>query len=173
MYLLRTRPLIQQLARGELSPAKKAHYLMASLLMFTLIFASGFVPGSPPVWTIPSLLEAAAIALVTVIGVVKCFDAAGGDASKDFIAEFTCLYVPVTISTLLVVWSLYWAVLYGFRETLIALSESRMQFALNLSRLGTDLFGFLGFAAAVAVQIVTYYRVSGALEDVRIARNDS
>lgn len=173
MHLFRTKPLIQQLARGELSATKKAHYLLASFLMFTVAFYSGLVSGSPPVWTVPSLLEAAAVVLVTTVGLVKCFDAAGGEESSDFIASFTCLYVPITITTLLVVWSVFWAITLGFREALIALSRSHMQFALNLARLGTDLFGFLTFAAVVLVQIATFYRMANALEDVRLARSDS
>jgi len=171
MHLFRTKPLVQQLARGELSATKKAHYLLASFLMFILAYNSGFVPGSPPPWTVPSLLETAAVALITIIGIVKCFDAAGGEDSSDFVAMFTCLYVPVTITTLIVVWSIFWGISFGFREALIALSESRMQLAVNLSRLGTDLFGFLGFAAVVTVQIATYYRVAGALKGVRLARS--
>jgi hypothetical protein len=173
MHLFRTKPLIQQLARGEISATKKAHYLLASFLMFVVAYSSGFVPGSPPVWTIPALLEAAAVTLITVIGIVKCFDAAGGEGSTDFIAQFTCLYVPVTITTLLVVWSIFWGIAFGFRESLIALSQSRMQFALNLSRLGTDLLGFLSFSAAITVQIATYYRIANALEDVQIACGES
>ena len=173
MHLFRTTPLIQQLARGELSATKKAHYLLASFLMFTVLYYSGFVPGSPATWTIPSLLEAVAVALITIVGIVKCFDAAGAEDSFDFVASFTCLYVPVTITTLLVVWSIFWAITFGFREALIALSHSRMQFALNLARLGTDLVGFLAFAAVVTVQIATFYRIRSALEEVRLARIDS
>jgi len=173
MHLFRTKPLVQELARGELSATKKAQYLLASFLMFMVAYSSGFVPGSPPIWTIPALIETVAVALITVVGIVKCFDAAGGEESSDFVASFTCLFVPVTITTLIVVWSIFWAISYGFRESLIALSESRLQIAENLSRIGADLFGFLGFIAAVTVQIVTFYRIAGALEDVRLARGDA
>jgi hypothetical protein len=172
MHLFRTAPLIMQLARGELSRTQKAYYLLASFLMFTLAYYSGFVGGSA-VYTPASMFEGIATAVITVIGVVKCFDAAGGDDAPDFIESFTCLYVPVSITTIGVVWGLYWATLFGFRESLLALSESRMQFAINLAKLGTDIFGFLNFAAVVAVQMISFYRVASALEDVRILRSES
>jgi hypothetical protein len=48
-----------------------------------------------------------------------------------------------------------------------------MQFALNLSRLGADMFSFLAFAAAVTVQGVTFYRIANSLGDVRALKSDS
>ena len=172
MHLFRTTPLVKQLARGELSATKKAHYLLASFLMFTIAYYTAFVGGSAA-WTPSSIFEGVATAVITVIGIVKCFDAYGGEKSTDFIEAFTCLYVPISITTIVVVWGLYWCALFGFRESLIALSESRMQFALNLSRIGTDLFGFLTFASVVTVQIASFYRMANALEDVKLLRRES
>jgi hypothetical protein len=120
MHLFRTAPLVGQLVRNELSTTAKAYYLLASFLMFTASYYSGLVGGSP-LWSVASLFECVAIVVITVVGIVKCFDAAGGEESSDFVATFTCLYVPVTITTLLVVWSLFWAITIGFRESLIAL----------------------------------------------------
>lgn len=172
MHFLRTRPLAAKLANDQVTKTEKAHYLLASFLMFTVAYYSGFVSANI-VWTLPSILEGLAIATITCIGVVKAFDAAGGADADDFIAQFTCLYVPITISTLLVVWSLYWALTLGFREALIAISESHMQFALNLSRLGANMFDFMSFSAAVTVQVVTFYRMTGLLAQIRASRNDS
>jgi hypothetical protein len=140
--------------------------------MFTIAYYSGFVSGNPA-WTLPSILEGLTIAGVTAIGLVKAFDASGGEDASDFIAQFTCLYVPISISTMLVVWSTFWATTIGFRESLIAISESHLQFAVNLSQLGADMFSFLALAAAVTVQGVTFYRISNSLADVRALKNDS
>ena len=140
--------------------------------MFTIAYYSGFVSGNLA-WTLPSILEGLTIAVVTAIGVAKAFDASGGDDASDFIAQFTCLYVPISISTMMVVWSTYWAIAIGFRESLIAISESHMQFAVNLSRLGADMFSFLAFAAAVTVQGVTFYRLTNSLAEVSALKDDS
>jgi len=172
MHLLRTRPLVAKLATGKVSNTEKAHYLLASFLMFTIAYYSGFVSGNTA-WTLPSILEGLTIAGVTAIGLVKAFDASGGEDASDFVAQFTCLYVPISISTMLVVWSTFWATTIGFRESLIAISQSHMQFAVNLSRLGADMFSFLAFAAAVTVQGVTFYRITNSLADVRSLKNDS
>ncbi|MES2952863.1 MAG: hypothetical protein V4858_30400, partial [Pseudomonadota bacterium] len=172
MHLFRTQPLIAKLARGQVSNAEKAYYLLASFLMFTVAYYTGLV-SSNATWTLPSTLEGIAIGVITVIGVVKSFDASGGEESSDFVAQFTCLYVPITITTMLVVWSVFWGVLFGFRESLIAMSESHMQFAINLSRLHADMFNFVTFVAVVAVQGITFYRMTRCLNEVRELRNDS
>jgi hypothetical protein len=140
--------------------------------MFTAAYYSGLASGNPT-WTLPSTLEGLTIAAITVVGIVKAFDASGGEESNDFIAQFTCLYVPISISTMLVVWSLFWVIIIGFRESLVAISQSHMQFAVNLSRLGVDMFSFLTFAAAVTVQAATFYRITRSLADVRALKNAS
>jgi hypothetical protein len=166
MHLFRTTPLVTKLANDEVSNQDKAYYLVASFLMFTVAYYSGFVSGSA-LWTIPSLLECVSVGVITLVGIVKAFDAAGAEDNSDFIAQFTCLYVPINITTTLVVWSLFWAITLGFRESLIAMSQSHMQFAVNLARLGADMFSFLTYLAVVAVQGITFYRMVGALAAVR------
>lgn len=173
MHLLRTTPLIDKLATGSLSGEQRAKYLMASFLVFTCAYYTGWVAGGAPLWSIPSVVEALAIALITVVGIVKTFDAAGGDSNKSYIVDFTCLYVPVSITTLLGVWGAYWMIVVVFSESLNALSQSHMQFAINLSRLGSDIFGFLTFLAATGVQAVIFYRLTRLLRAVHLARQAS
>jgi hypothetical protein len=170
MHLLRTAPLIDKLATGSLSSEQRAAYLMASFLVFTCAYYTGWVASGAPPWSIPSVAEALAIALITIVGVVKTFDAAGGDSNKNYIVDFTCLYVPVSVTTLLVVWGAYWTLAVVFRESLIALSQSHMQFVINLSRLGSDIFGFLTFLSATGVQAVIFYRLTHLLRAVHRAR---
>jgi hypothetical protein len=170
MHFLRTRPLVDALARGAVSAEERAKYLLASFVAFNLIYYSGLGVGTDQVWTAPSLVEAATIIFINVVGVVKTFDASGGKDNPDFVAEFTCLYVPVGITSYVAVWSVYWAVRWLFHESILALSQSHFQFAWNLSRLGTDLFGFLTFMANVLALFVTYVRLTRLLERVRLAK---
>jgi hypothetical protein len=171
MHLFRTQPLIAKLAKGQVSNTQKAYYLLASFLMFTVAYYTGFASGNAT-WTLPSTLEGATVGVITIIGVVKAFDAAGGEKASDFIAQFTCLYVPITISTMLVVWTIFWGVLFGFRESLMAISESRMQFAVNLSRLHADMFNFVTFVAVVVIQGVTFYRMTMCLGELKALSED-
>ena len=172
LRLFNAKKLASELCRQEVSPETQATYLLASMLMFTALYYSGLVISTSDLWSLPSTLEAIAVAGVTVFGLAKCFEAAGGNANKSFLVDFTCLYVPVTLTTTLVVWCLYWATRLAFSQTLVALSEGHFQFARNLALLGTDFFGLLGFLATVGVQVITYSRMSAHLAAVRRARTD-
>ena len=166
MHLLRTSPLVEELARGAVSAEDRAKYLLASFLVFNVVYYSGLAIGGAPPWSVPAIIEAVAVMLLNIVGVVRTFDASGGKSNRDFVAEFTCLYVPVSVTTVAAVWGGYWALRLGFHESLMALSESDIQFAVNLGALGTDLFGFLTFVANVGVLAVTYYRLVGLLKKV-------
>lgn len=164
--LFDAKRLAEELGRGEVSPRTRGYYLFASFALWLGINASGLVTASPP-WTWMSVIEAAAVLLITVLGFSYSYDAAGGDENPDFVAQFTCLYVPVLTTTVLAVWTAYWAVSLGFRESIIAMSESRLSFAINLSRIGSSLFGALVMLAVLLVQAITFYRITKLFRIVR------
>ena len=173
MHLFRTQPLVEQLAVGAIGSEERAKYLLGSFLLFNLVYYSGFAVSTASPWTLVSVLEGLLMMGINVLGIVKTFDASGGKANPDFVAEFTCLYVPVSITTVLAVWGTYWALSMGFREGLIALSQSHFQFAMNLSSIGTDFLGFLTFAANVGVLAITYLRLTNLLLQVRRVKSDA
>lgn len=166
LRLLNARRLAEELGRGQVSTRAKGYYLFASFAMWLLINVTGFATVSP-LWSWMSFIETAALLLITILGFSSAYEAAGGDANSDFVAQFTCLFVPVTITTVLIVWALYWGAVIGFRESIIAISESRMQFAINLGRIGSSLFGALVMLAVLAVQAVTFYRITRLFRVVR------
>lgn len=97
--------------------------------------------------------------LINALGITQVLEAAGGPRSRHFLQDFTCLYVPVSVSSLLLVWSAYWVIRLSFIEGLLALSNSGSRFALNLAALGTDFLGLLGLLCSVGTQVLVYYRL--------------
>jgi hypothetical protein len=173
MHLFRTAPLVQQLGARQVSPQQQAEYLLTSFVVFSLFsYAAIVVPSAGP-WTAISLLEGVAVVVVTMVGVVKAFDFSGGKNNPDFVADFTCLYVPVSITTLLAFWGDYWLVVLGFRGAITSPSFINSQFAINLASLGFDPFTFLALAGNVGVPAVTYYRIAKLLTNVRALRGDA
>ncbi len=116
------------------------------------------------------LAEGAVTALILMLGIAKCLDAAGARANPAFLIEFSCLYVPVALSSLLAVWGVYWAIWLLFYETLMALSNSHLGLAINLSRIGTDFGGFLTFLANVGSQALIYWRLQRLLAQLRLKK---
>jgi hypothetical protein len=168
--LLNARRLAEELGRGDVSSRTKGYYLFAGFVLWLVINATGFTTASP-LWSWMSVIETAALLLITVLGFSYAYDAAGGDENPDFVAQFTCLYVPVSITTVLAVWAAYWAVRFGFRESIVAISESRMAFAISLGRIGSSLFGALVMLAVLLVQAITLYRITKLLRIMRSQRS--
>ncbi|CAD5374027.1 conserved membrane hypothetical protein [Rubrivivax sp. A210] len=173
MLLMRTRPLVNALAKGEISAEQRAYYLLASFLVFNLAYYSGFVASGTVPWTPPYIAEALAVILINIVGIVATFDASGGKSNKQYIIDFTCLYVPVTVTTLLAFWGVYWVLRIGFHEAIIAVAQSNMQFAINMTTLGFDGFSMLAFAATIGSLVVTYVRLTKLLALVRAERGEA
>ncbi len=173
MHLLRTHPLVNALASGDISAEQRAYYLLASFLVFNIAYYSGFAASGTEPWTLPYIAEALAVILINIVGVVATFDASGGKSNKQYINDFTCLYVPVSITTLLAFWGVYWVLRIGFHETVMALAQSDLQFAINMSKLGFDGFALLAFAATIGSLVVTYTRLTRLLASVRVARGEA
>jgi hypothetical protein len=167
LHFFSTTRLARKLSRDEVDSEQQAYYLLANSVILSIFFYSGLIPSSFPLWSLPLLLEALATIGIWIIGIAKTYEAAGGRNSRQFLVRFTCLSLPVSVTTLLLVWFTYWAVRIGLYEGLIALSNSHFQVALNLSRLGTDFLGLLGFCATVSASIITFWRLARLLAQVR------
>ena len=168
--LFHAKRLAEELGQGKVGARDRGYYLAASFLIFILFYYSGLAYANP-IWSWLSVYEAVVLVAVTVFGFSKAYDAAGGDTNSQFVAEFTCLYVPVSVTTVPLVWGTFWAITLGFREAITALSESHLQIAINLSRIGANFFGLLAFLAVVFVQVITFYRIVKLFSIVRGRQN--
>jgi len=166
MRLFNAKRLAQELSRKEVGVKARGYYLAASFLMFIAFDYPG-LRSANPLWSWLSIYEAIVCVVIVIVGFAKAYEAAGGDSNPDFVVEFSCLYVPVSITTILIVWGGYWGIVIGFKETIMALTDSHLQIAVNLSRIGGDFFDLLTFLAVVLVQAVTFYRITKLFEIVR------
>ena len=103
------------------------------------------------------IAESLAVVLINIVGVVATFDASGGKSNKQYVIDFTCLYVPVSVTTLLVFWGIYWVLRIGFHEALMNLAHSNLQFAINMSKIGFEGFSLLAFVATIGSLIAVSY----------------
>jgi hypothetical protein len=119
MYVLNTRRLVEELARGRVSERNKAYYLLVGWLLYvgfgysTLVFAN---QGRD--WL--ALFEVFMVIMIAVLGIQGCYEVSGGDSNRHFVVDFTCLLVPLTIKVYVVVWGLYWLLAWGHHSMLSA-----------------------------------------------------
>ncbi|MCB4358177.1 hypothetical protein [Quatrionicoccus australiensis] len=166
IHFFNSKRLARELASGEVSSRQRSYYLLAASLSSAAFGYSGLVSANP-LWSWLSLYEAVVVAFITVVGLSRAYDAAGGDASSDFIAQFMCLSLPINITTTLPVWGCFWLITIVFRQTLIALAESHSELAINLSHIGGSFFGLLAFLAVAITEAIFFYRIVRLLGAVR------
>ena len=170
LHLFSTKKLVAELAERRVTAEQQAHYLIVNSVFFSVLTYSGLLTASSPALSLPALLEFCVIVAISIVGIFRAYEAARGHGEGSFLVDFSCLFVPVSITTYLPVWVAYWAVRVSFTPTLISLSESHSQFAVNLLRMGSDFFGLLGFLATVGSLFISYRRVVSLLHSVQEQR---
>ena len=170
MHLLRATPLISPLARRAVGAREQARYLLASFLVFSIPGYAGVMPSSGAGYTWVIAFEAWFYIAIAVFGVMAARDAAGGEKNPDFITEFTCLYVPVAITTLVPVWIAYWLLVWLLQDQLARWSMAHVQFIQNLRVIGSDLFGLVTLCAHILGNSLIYARVCRLLRKVQAAK---
>jgi|JI10StandDraft_1071094.scaffolds.fasta_scaffold40733_1 hypothetical protein len=170
MHLINASPLILPLAKREVDGREQGRYLLASFLVFSIPGYAGLLPSSGAGYSWALGFEAWFYIAIATFGVIAARDAAGGEKNKDFISEFTCLYVPVSITTLVPVWAAYWLLVWLLQDQLAQWSWSNAQFIQNLRGIGSDLFGLLTLVAHIVGNSVLYLRICKLLRKVQAAK---
>ena len=111
VHLLRARRLGDELSKGAVSPNEQAIYLSASFILWLIPGYLLIVP-TPNVqaWLLPFGLwfyEALVLLLVYIFGVRYCLARCQVEPRKHFLTDFSCLYAPISLTTLLVVWGIF------------------------------------------------------------------
>ena len=171
IHLFSTTNLIEALAKGSLSLKMKSSYLLAGSLLNILIGYSTLT-GSNAGRTWFAFYEFVALMMVTVYGFRKCISAANGQDDGNFIVDFVCLSLPVSISTSVIVWGGHLAVwlAYGRVVTTMTFDANSQQTANDLIWINNNLPRFTVFFAMILSTALYYLRIARCLSKVRVLR---
>jgi hypothetical protein len=111
VYLFSARKLALALSREQVPARQQLVYLVVSFLVWTVPFYLYLIPnpkGDDPtflrwLW----LLEFFFVALIYVSGINYCLRQCRVDPKRNFLVDFSCLYAPVALTTLLGVWGAF------------------------------------------------------------------
>jgi hypothetical protein len=168
---LNPRALATSLGRGQISNREVAYFMLGNMLLGIAIYYSGVVWGNPP-WTLLSLWEAALVTIVIVLGMVRCFEAAGGDGNDRFAADFNCLSFPISFWTNITVWSVFWLVSWAYRKWMPVLVPANSHYAETFVRTSEMINWFLTMAAIVGCQIYFFLWMKRMLKRTQTERHD-
>ena len=177
LHLLSAERLSKRLSSGEVSPKEQAYYLMAS---FVLWLVPGYLLITPApnvqAWSIPFGLwfyEAGTLVLINVFGVLYCLAKCNVEPKKNFLVDFSCLYAPISLTTLVVVWGvfhIYASLIPLWLQTLSFDSPPRLLEFMYSARF-FDLMRFLAIVGATFLVMVRIGNYMGRVSKLRLSAN--
>lgn len=169
LHLLSARRLGEQLASGDVSPQEQAFYLSASFVLWIL---PGYLLVIPPsntdVWPIPFGLwfyEVFALVMIFVFGLLHCLARCHVEPRRNFLVDFSCLYAPISLTTLVFVWGafhIYASLLPWILQRMMFDSPSRFIEFIYSARF----FDLIRFSAIVGANFIVFVRIGNCIENI-------
>jgi hypothetical protein len=158
MHFLATKKVVDDLAHGRVSPRDKAYYLLVSYVI-PLVVGWSTLTFANQGRTLAGLFEFFMMTVITVVGIQTSYEASGGDSNPNFIAEFTCLSVPVGIKTTVLVWGIYWVLGLSLRALVPHLNDLDAETARRIASIGNAAAWLAGMFVNVVLTAVFFLRM--------------
>jgi len=165
--LLSASHLTERLALGLVSEREQAFYLAAGFILWLLPTYLLVIPApNAYAWLVPLGLwfyELLLLFLVYVFGVLYCLGKCQVEPRKNFLVDFSCLYAPISLVTLVIVWGIFhiYASLIPWWVQKLTFEDQPWWLGLFYSERFLDLMRFL---AMVAVNFFVFIRLGTYME---------
>ena len=93
IQFVNTNKLATQLANNEVSEKTTFSYFLANTILWTLVLYYGPATGAKFTWL--TVYDLAIVLIISIIGLLKCFQANGGNDGQNFLVRATCLSFPI------------------------------------------------------------------------------
>ncbi len=158
--------LADRIARDGVPNREVGYFMLANLLFGSIIYYGAFTWGNPS-WTLLSLLEFAVIVIITLLGMTRCYEAAGGDNNSNFAMQFNCLSFGVWFWCTVYTWVIYWSVVWLSRLSIFAAYRyENMGLVRNLSAIGGSLDWLWTFLALTLWQVTYFWWMQKVLQRI-------
>ena len=176
LHLVSARRLAHRLAEGRVSAQEQAAYLTAAALL--LVFESYLFVVPPPAtdksqwyWAM-YIYEGLAFVVLYAVGYFYCLKRCLVEPNRNFMIDFSCLFAPVAITTLVITWATFHAITKGY----VALVEAFPSDAWHGVWFSAEFFDVLRFVAYVGSMAVIFLRVAHHMlytSRLRVAANNA
>ena len=166
---------------GTVTAQEQAFYLAGGFVLWlshAYLYIDPGLQGRDPWWFYSMwFYEFALLIVISVAGVMYCLGKARIEPSRHFLIDFSCLYFPISLTTLVVVWALFWAINLGRLPVILwwidhlPLDRELSRWPLMFDSRFSDLIRFL---AVVVCNFVVFYRIGrhiGRIAQLRESAN--
>ena len=129
MRLISAKGVGDDLAAGRITPGEQSLYLIASFLIWMIpaylfLFPAPRTSDPEFFWGI-WLIELALLVLFCIVGIGFCLRNCRVDPARHFLVDFSCLNAPVSLTTLIVVWAVFYLLTEAVLPLLGALTSEQ------------------------------------------------
>lgn len=173
-HLFSSASLAEELTSHKVEASDQAAYLAASFIAWLLPYYSFLYPlpydeNEKWYWSMWAY-EAFMLVIINIFGVLKCLNACEFEPKKNFLVDFSCLYLPVSVTTLIGVWSVY----YLYRYLWVLLVQS-IDPAIGPPEWAPIVFSYkfhdlLRLLAVVAVPLIIFLRIGAWMRIISAKR---
>ena len=180
LHLIAPRRLVPELAGGLLSGLDQARYLAVGFVVWLIPSYLFVVPPlltRDPYWFYGLwIYEFACVLFIQVAGVFYCLRKCRVAPARTFLIDFSCLYAPVSLTTLVVVWMAYHLSARGIGEIMAGMSFDTPPPMLVHALYSTKFFDVIRYLAIIGINVIIFYRIGGhmaAIAELREGNNRS
>lgn len=110
--------MAEELAGYKVEASDQAAYVAASFVAWLIpyyffLYPEPYAGNEKWFWGMWAY-SAFMMVVVNIFGVYKCLNACEVEPKKNFLVDFSCLYLPVSVTTLIGVWAVYYLYRYLF-----------------------------------------------------------
>lgn len=169
IQLWNTHSTATALARGEIAPADKFRYLVASnLTWLSAGYVGPFIVKAPSGWLY--WYECLLVLIVTVFGLSRCRDNYEGVEDDRLLEAVVVLSVPLGIKFLLFTWLAHLGFAWGLPWLLSGIRITAESPVVQIDFLIRAIYAFYPFLIASVGAIIYYFRLAAHLRGIASGR---
>jgi hypothetical protein len=170
LHFLSAAKLSEDLVQERLSLRDKAYYVLGgSIFGIILSYSTLTFANASRTWL--GLYELLLLLFITVYGFERCYNASSGDNNKSFISDFVCLAVPISVTTTIVAWGVYWGGWYLYQHVVTAISFESQHAAKLLLWINNELPWPTVLITVVVSNGIFYLRMATYLKRIAACRS--
>jgi hypothetical protein len=175
LQLINSDRLVAELAAGDVSEKEQAQYLVTSFVAWIIPAYLFLIPSfyskdrtfTLALWA----YEGVMLVIIYVVGCFYCLRNCTVDPRRHFLKDFGCLYAPISLTTLAVVWGAYHA--FVIVMGVLTNNGTASEVAWVLRFLYSERFlDVLRVVCTTGVTAIVFYRIGRKMAAVGDMRND-
>jgi hypothetical protein len=169
IHFLSATRLVDDLLCERPSQRDQAYYMLAGFI-FSIALGYSTLTFSNAGQSWFGLCEFLLLVVTTVYGFERCYDASSVSGHRFFIVDFVCLSLPISITTMIVVWGCHWGGWALYRHVVMATSFESQRIVNAITYINAILPSATVLVGMILSNVIFYLRMISHLNRLESLR---